>query len=313
MLQIFKSVGGVLKQTEEMSNNSWIQLTNPTQEEVLQIASQFNIDIKDIRASLDSDETSRFEATEGYTLILVDIPSIEIRHMTKAYTTMPLSIIITRQCVITTCLEETIVLRHFTEGKMRGIDISKKMRFIYHILYNNASVYQTYLREIDRTRKDIEGSLSRNTKDKDLIQLHELESNLVYFATSLRANGIVLNKLVSSGRIERYSEDLELLNDAIIENKQAIEMTSIYHDILNGTRELFASIIDNNLNTVMKFMTSITLIMSIPTIISGFYGMNVDETGMPFATSHNAFSYIAIMTIILCILVGRVLKKKDLL
>ncbi|MBR4027112.1 MAG: magnesium transporter CorA family protein, partial [Lachnospiraceae bacterium] len=142
---------------------------------------------------------------------------------------------------------------------------------------------------------------------------HELESTLVYFATSLRSNSVVLDRLTRYKRLEQYPEDKELLDDVIIENKQAIEMTSIYRDIINGTRELMSSVIDNRLNNVMKSLTSITLIMAIPTIISGLYGMNVNAESIPFADSPNAFLLISIIILLVCIIIMLFLRKKKVL
>lgn len=312
MLRIYKTEEGHIKELKQIKENTWICLIAPTPEEIAQISMECNIDIDDIKAPLDVEEASRIEITEDYTLILVDIPSKEIRNGNNAYTTIPLSIILKQHQIITVCTEDTLVLKPFTNGKAKEFSTAKRTRFIYQILYSNTSVYLNYLRKIDKSRETIEARLHQGTKNTDLIELHELESDLVYFATSLRVNGVVLDKLTRYERIKHYPEDQELLSDVIIENKQAIEMANIYRDILNGTRELFASVIDNTLNSVMKVLTSITIIMAIPTIISGFYGMNVNPEGMPFAAATNGFLYVGILTIVICIIVGIILKKKDL-
>jgi len=312
MIEIFKTIDGNIQQQDEITNNSWICATHPTPEEILHISERCNIDLNDVKASLDIEEASRIERTDNYTLILVDIPSREIRNGNNAYTTIPLSIILSKDVIITVCTEETIVLTHFKTGKHKDFNTSKRTRFIYHILYSNTSVYLNCLRSIDKSREEIEARLHKGTKNIDLIELHELESDLVYFATSLRVNGVVLDKLTRYGKIEHYAEDQELLSDVIIENKQAIEMANIYRDILNGTRELFASIIDNSLNQVMKVLTSITIIMAIPTIISGIYGMNVNTDGMPFSDSPFGFAMICTFALVACVISGLVLKKKGL-
>ena len=162
-------------------------------------------------------------------------------------------------------------------------------------------------------RTEIEERVGDDTEEEDLVALHELESTLVYFATSLRANGNVLDRLTRYKRLEQYPEDKELLGDVIVENKQAIEMTSIYRDIINGTRELMSSVIDNRLNNVMKYLTSITIVMAIPTVISGLYGMNVDGKGMPFANSMAGFAIICIITLVVCIITMLILRKKKML
>ncbi|MEF9961106.1 MAG: magnesium transporter CorA family protein [Erysipelotrichaceae bacterium] len=312
MMKIYKSEKGKIREVSELGSDIWINLVNPSEDEIAMITSRYKIDAEDIKASLDNEEYSRVESFKDYSLILVDVPLKEIRHENNAYTTLPLSIIFNDNCIITTSLKDTGILNPFFEGS-GYYNTAKRMRFIYQILYRIAVVYQTYLRLIDHKRREMEAELNNRTKKSDLIQLHELESNLVYFAMSLRANDIVLHKLQSSDKMERYNDDLELLNDTMIENRQAIEMTNIYRSVLSGTRELFASILDNNLNTVMKLMTSVTLIMSIPTVISGFYGMNVNGKGIPFASTPNAFIYITIATLFICAIIALILKKKDML
>lgn len=312
MIEIFKTIDNTIQEITEITNNSWICLTHPTSEEILQISERCNIDLNDVKASLDIEEASRIERTDHYTLILVDIPSREIRNGNNAYTTIPLSIILAKDVIITVCTEDSIVLKHFKANKQKDFSTNKRIRFMYQILYSNTSVYLNCLRSIDKSREEIEARLHKGTKNIDLIELHELESDLVYFATSLRVNGVVLDKLTRYEKIEHYAEDQELLSDVIIENKQAIEMANIYRDILNGTRELFASIIDNTLNQVMKVLTSITIIMAIPTIISGLYGMNVNPDGIPFADSILGFTMVCTFTLIICIFSAFILKKKGL-
>ncbi|MBQ1688424.1 MAG: magnesium transporter CorA family protein [Lachnospiraceae bacterium] len=311
MLRVFKTLDGRLTNINQIEEDAWICLTDPTLEEILEVANICKIDADDLRASLDEEEASRIEITDDYALILVDVPSKEIRNGNKAYTTIPLAIILMDKMILTVCLEDTLVLKPFINEKVRDFHTFKKTRFVYQILYSNTSAYLHYLRRIDKKREDMESRLSQGMSKSDLIELHELESDLVYFATSLRVNGVVLDKLTRYTRIKQYPEDTELLNDVIIENKQAIEMANIYREILNGTRELFSSMIDNSLNSVMKVLTSITIIMSIPNIVSGLWGMNVEKS-LPFTSSSYGFGIIC--SIILAVCVGAVflLKKKDL-
>ena len=283
MINIYKTDNGIISEIDTYESGSWIQLTTPTLEECDEISKRYNMDRDDVRAALDDEESSRISLEDDYTLILVDIPSAETRNNRNTYTTIPLGILITEDVIITVCSEETAVLRTFIDNRVREFSTKKQMRFTYQILYNVCMVYQSLLRSIDRKRTAIEERINENTEDVDLIDLHELESNLVYFATSLRANGVVLDRLTRYGRLRQYSEDQELLEDVIIENKQAIEMTQIYRDIINGTRELMSTVINNRLNNVMKYLAAITIVMSIPTIISGLWGMNVSGKWMPFS------------------------------
>ena len=228
----------------------------------------------------------------------------------EAYTTIPLGIILTKDAIITVCTEDTPVLQSFVLGRVKEFSTKKRLRFVYQILFRIATLYQSALRIIDKKRTEIEERIDGDTEDIDLIDLHALESTLVYFATSLRANAVVLDRLTRYKRLEQYPEDKELLDDIIVENQQAIEMTGIYRDIINGTRELLSSVIDNRLNNVMKYLTSITLVMAVPTIISGFFGMNVR---VPLALTTHAFMIISLATTLICGVIFVVLKKNRIL
>ena len=313
MITLYRTDDRILSEIQEYGPGAWIVMTKPTIDESKSIAERFEIDLADVRAALDDEESSRVQVEDNYTLIIVDIPSIEIRNEREAYTTIPLGIILVADCIITICAEETPVLEAFMEGKVREFSTKKRMRFMYQILYRNCTTYQYYLRVMDRRRTLIEQRIQEETEDADLIDLHELESNLVYFATSLRANGVVLDKLTRYGRIKQYPEDKELLDDVIVENRQAIEMTNIYRDIIHGARELVSTILNNRLNNVMKFLTSITLVMAIPTVISGIYGMNVSAAWMPLAKTPYGFTIICVAIAVICVVALVVLKKKKLL
>ena len=313
MINIYRTDNRIISEIDQFDTGAWVKLTAPSLEECAEISDRFHMDIADVRAALDDEESSRINLEDEYTLILVDIPSAEMRNNRHSYTTIPLGILIAEDVVITVCAEETAVLRSFVEQRVRDFSTKKQMRFTYQILYNACMVYQSLLRSIDRKRTEIEERIDQNTEDVDLIDLHELESNLVYFATSLRANGVVLDRLTRYGRLRQYSEDQELLEDVIIENRQAIEMTQIYRDIINGTRELMSTVINNRLNNVMKYLAAITIVMSIPTIISGLYGMNVSGKWMPFSSTPHGFAIICVITLLLCIVVMLWLRKKKML
>lgn len=313
MIKYYKTEKQRIYEGQKADDGVWIQMVAPSMEESQEIAELLDVDIDDIRAALDEEESSRIELEDGYTLILVDIPTQEIRHDTKTYTTIPLGIILTQDVIVTVCTEETPILQVFIQNRVREFSTKKKLRFVYQILFRTAANYQTYLRSIDKKRTEIEERIGGDTVDTDLIDLHELESTLVYFATSLRANAVVLDRLTRYKRLEQYPEDKELLEDVIVENRQAIEMTSIYRDIIDGTRELMSSVIDNRLNNVMKYLTSITIVMAIPTVISGIYGMNVNEKWMPFSDTPHGFLIICVLTLLICVITLWVLRKKKML
>lgn len=312
MITIHKTINNKLKTIDSYQPGSWIHLESPGFDESKIIANQFGIDIGDLRAALDEEESSRLELEEGYTLIIVDIPYEEGENKVD-YSTIPLGIILCEDTVITICKEDTKVIRLFTNNHIKGFSTKKKIRFVYQLMLFSSSIYQMYLRFIDKRRSEIENRANQNLTDDDLINLHNLESYLVYFTTSLSTNLNVLNRLTRYERIQQFPEDLELLEDAIIEHKQAIEMSNIYRDIIHGTRDLLTTIINNRLNNIMKILTSITLVMAIPTIISGFYGMNVDGKWMPLSSTPHGFLIITILTVIACAITMYILKKKKML
>ena len=311
MVKYYRTDDRQIHEEERIQSGVWIQMINPSVAEGQMVAEALDADIEDVLAALDEEESSRIELQDGYTLILVDIPSTEIRHDKESYTTIPLGIILTGDVIATICTEDTPVLQAFLNNRVKEFSTKKKLRFVYQILYRISVLYQSDLRIIDKMRTEIEERVGEDTEEEDLIALHELESTLVYFATSLRSNGVVLDRLTRYKRLEQYPEDKELLGDVIVENKQAIEMTTIYRDIINGTRELMSSVIDNRLNNVMKYLTSITLVMAVPTVISGLYGMNVE--GIPLGKSIYGFGVVCLITLVVCILTMVILHRKKML
>ena len=312
VIRMFRTSEGAIHEIQEPQDGCWIALTNPTATEIFEISEQFQIEVDDLRAPLDEEERSRIETEDNYTLILVDIPSIEERNDKDWYVTIPMGIITTEEVIITVCLEETPVLGAFMDGRVRDFHTYMKTRFILQVLYKNASLFLQYLRIIDKKSGVIEEKLHQSTKNRELIELLELEKSLVYFTTSLRSNEVVLEKLMRNEKIKKYPEDTDLLEDVIIENKQAIEMANIYSGILSGTMDAFASVISNNLNIVMKFLATITIVMSIPTMVASFYGMNVNSRGMPFADSPYGFVIVMGFTLVLTLIVAWIFSKKDL-
>lgn len=263
-----------------------------------------------MRAPLDEEERSRIEVEDNYTLILADVPTIEERNEKDWYVTIPLGIIVTQKMIFTICLEDTQVLTRFMEGRVRNFFTYMKTRFILQILYRNASMYLRYLRIIDKKSEQIEEKLHLSTRNQELMELLELEKSLVYFTTSLKSNEMVLEKLLKVESIKKYPEDTELLEDVIVENKQAIEMANIYSGILSSMMGTFASVISNNLNIVMKALALITIVMSIPTIVFSAYGMNVSAAGMPLSKTPWGFLLIIILSVVVSIIAGAFLSKK---
>lgn len=313
MIGKYITENGVLKEIDDYQVGMWITLTAPSQDESLEIAKRYHIDLADVRAALDEEESSRVDVNDDYVLVLFDIPTVEIRHNQEAYTTIPLGIIWTEEAIITVCSVETPVIKHFMINRIKDFTTKKQVRFTYQILYRTSTLYQSYLRIIDRKRLEMEERMGGATEDSDIINLHELESTLVYFDTSLRANRMIVDRLTRYSGVKKYPEDQELLDDVIVEHLQAIEMTQIYRDIIKGTRELMSTVIDNRLNNIMKYLAAITIVMSIPTIISGIYGMNVAGEWMPLSTTPYGFYIICGITMVICVIVWWVLRKRKML
>lgn len=311
MLQILKSEENILSEKEEVTKGCWAALTDPSTSELRKMSKAFGIEIDDLRAPLDEEERSRIEVEEGYTMIVVDIPTTEENDEKDWYVTIPLAIFLTDVGILTVCLQETPILTAFMKGRVRYFYSHMKSRFLLQILYRNASLYLQYLRNIDKKSEEIEKKLHTSPQNSELIELLELQKTLVYFTTSLRSNELVLEKLVKSKAIKMYEEDEELLEDVIIENKQAIEMTTIYSGVLNSMMDAFASVISNNLNVVMKFLAAFTVVMSIPTMIAGLYGMNVATEGMPFASSSHGFLIVTLFALLVSVIVAIIFAKKD--
>ena len=287
MIKYYRTMDHQIHEISEPMEGTWISLIHPTAAELAKIATDYKIDIDDLRAPLDEEERSHIEVEEGYTLFIVDVPTTEERKEKEYFLTIPCGIILTEKVIITVCLEDTAVLADFKNGRVRNFWTFKRTRFILQILYRNASLYLQYLRIIDKKSDSVEKQLHISTKNQELIELLELEKSLVYFSTSLRSNELVLEKMLKIDKIKQYPEDEELLDDVIIENKQAIEMADIYSNILSGTMDAYASVISNNLNIVMKVLAIITIVMSIPTMIASFWGMNV-----PVPLAHSAHGFL---------------------
>lgn len=313
MIQIYKSLSendGTLKKIASLEPGCWVNIIAPSQEELLLISKKTGVPLEFLRAPLDDEETSRIEIEGDFILIIVDIPFTEMEDNSLTYDTYPLAIIHTKNELITVCLKNSKVLTDFSSNKVRNFYSFKKSRFILQILNRVSTYYLLYLIQIDKKSIMIEKRLHKSMKNRELVQLHSLSKSLVYFSTSLKSNEITLEKMLKLDVIQRYEEDKDVLEDVIIENKQAIEMTDIYSNILGSTMDFFASVISNNLNIVMKVLASVTILMSILTVISGIYGMNFDY--LPLLHHPYGFHIIMTLSVILCGVIAFILYKKDM-
>ena len=293
MEQMFLSTALEFKEINTFEPGAWINLVNPSQEESVSLAEQFNIDITDLRAPLDLEETSRISVEDDYTLIIVDVPTYEERNNKSYYVTIPLGIIVTDNAVITTCLQELTLFDNFFNRRVKNFYTFMKTRFVFQPLYRNAELFLTALRSIDRQSDRIEAELENATRNEQLIDMMELEKSIVYLKASLKFNERIVKKLSSStSSLKKYIEDEDLLEDTLIETQQAIEMAGIYENVLNAMTETTASIINNNQNTIMKTLALMTMALDIPTVIFSAYGMNFQNNWLPLNGLPHAFWYI---------------------
>ncbi len=275
MISYYKTLEGKIMPIAEYEPGCWINVIDPTEDEILGLIDDHDLVTDFISAALDEEESSRIESEDGTTLIIMDLPVVDKNNDNITYYTMPVGIMITDTSVITVCLKENPVISEFAEGVVKGVHTNLRTQFVLHLMLRVATRYLQYLKQIDKISDHVEKELRKSMKNKELIQLLEISKSLVYFSSALKADEITMEKMMRGRYVKLYEEDQDLLDDVIIELKQAIEMANIYLNILSGMMDAFASVISNNLNIVMKVLASITLLMSIPTIISGLYGMNV--------------------------------------
>ena len=295
MKRIYLTVDDHLTEIKTLEKGCWVHLQNPTREEIDGLNARFHLDPTYLQAALDEEESARIERDGDQTLIIVDIPYIDDSETGAAYTTIPMGIVIVDDVIITVSTRESTVITDFTEERIRGFWTFKRTRFLLQILQRTASRYLTYLKQIDKSSQFVQKRLEKDMRNQELLQMMKLEKSLVFFSTSLKGNEMVMERMLRTEMLRKYPEDGELLEDVIIENKQAIEMCSIYRNIISSTMDAFASIISNNLNIVMKVLTSLTVVLSIPTLFASLWGMNV---GVPFQNSPFGFWIVIAITLV---------------
>lgn len=315
MLTVYKhSDGELISDTTvaDATKGSWVNLVNPDPDDLALINMMTEIPTDVLKTALDMEERSHVEIEEDYIFVVINIPAIR---GVDTYDTVPLGIFITPDFFITICLEESEVLYPFINNQMTTFFTYKKTRFLFQIMHRTATLFLRYLQQINHRTDDIEVHLRHTTKNKDFFQLLELQKSMTYFSSALRTNGTVMDRILRIRRhedvrhlLKMYEEDEDLLEDVIIENKQAIEMVEMYSNILMNMMNAFTSIISNNLNMVMKLLASVTIILAVPTVIFSLWGTNVD---VPFAGDPMGFAYVTLISVVVTIIVAIVLWKND--
>ncbi len=307
MIAIYKNNEQGLVTLSEPVNGCWINVINPTQDEINWLVEQ-SIPLDYLTYSLDLDERPRTERENGDLLVILRIPYYQGQSADIPYTTVPMGIILTNRFIVTVCRWENNLLAEFTSGRVRGLSTAKRNRLLLRLLLYTADKYLVYLREINKTVDVLEDQLQQSTRNKEVLELVKYQKSLTYFTTALKANELMLERLNRSQIFKTYPEDDDLLEDVIIENQQAIEMTNISTNILSGMMDAFASIISNNLNGVMKFLAAITIVLSMPTMIASFYGMNVQ---LPLQDHPVAFLVIVIVSTVVSLGIAYIFARRD--
>ncbi|NLF40124.1 magnesium transporter CorA family protein [bacterium] len=275
MITIYKTTLAVLEGIQEFEADSWVNVVNPTYEELERLSHELAVPLDILTDPLDIDERSRCEAEDNATLVIARIPVADDTSQDIPFFTIPLGILVGEHHIVTICRKDNDVMHDFMNGKVRNFSTANRTRFLLQIFLRTALLYLRDLKEINTSANIVQEKLHRAMENRQLIKLLSLQKSLVYFTTSLRSNELMLERLQKLPFLRFSEEQIELLDDVIVENKQAIEMANIYNNILTGMMDAFASIISNNVGAVVKLLTSITIVLALPTLIASIYGMNV--------------------------------------
>ena len=308
MISILKSKknSNDLEKCSKIEKNTWINLVKPSEEEIIKVADALKIETNIISQVLVEKELPRVKRLDNATLIVVDVPFMKDTSIKNKYVTYPLGIIVSNTCITTVSLVE-----HAFLNNMEDINTFEINKLLIEILLKSAQSYLITLESIDEDIVRIENNTYKATDNKQLLNFLNIQKTLVYFITSLHANGMVLEKLQKENMLDFSKEEAMLLEDATLENKQSIETSTVYREILSSTMDTYSSIISNNLNVLMKFLTGITIVFSVPTMIASFLGMNVPlgELGKNPAS----FALIILISLIISLCIAWWLKKKNML
>lgn len=308
MITILVSKGNGLESINDLARDSWVNLVDPSEDEIAYLCRELNVPEDFVTAALDIDERARTDREGEATLILWRVPYHHGHSADIPFTTIPLGVVLANGVVVTVCKTENDIIQAVMNGQVSGFSVAKRNRLVLQLLLLTAVWYLKYLRRINREVDRLEDELQRSMRNEELLDLLKYQKSLVYFTTALRSNELMMERLQRTRLFEMYPDDGDLLDDVLTENRQAIEMVGIANDILSQMMDAFASIISNNLNVVMKFLTSVTIILMLPTLIASFYGMNVR---LPLQDSPYAFMLTLVASFALSLVVVLVFLKKD--
>ncbi len=307
MIRIVKNIDNELVALDAPVRNSWMHVVDPTPQDIARLQSDLDIPAEFITYSLDVDERARTDRASGVKLIVVHVPHYYGTESDVPYKTIALGIMVVKDFIVTICKVHPAIVDAVWR-QAQPVSTAKRNRLILHILLATAQQYLIYLRDIKNTTEDLEDRLQRSLRNRELLELLKYQKSLVYFTTGLKSNELMIQRLQRSQMFEAYPDDRDLLDDVLTETVQASEITLIDSNILNQMMDAFASIISNNQNSVMKFLASVTVILALPTLISGLFGMNVS---VPLADLPWAFGLILIFALVFALGIGYLFWRQD--
>jgi magnesium transporter len=310
MIQYFKTINGRLVQIEQVEKDCWVNVVAPSSQEIEFLSQKLLIGHDLIIDPLDADESPRVEQHKNCMLIVCRIPLEMGFDEDLPYLTLPLGIILKRDIIVTVSGKQTEITRAFVEQRVRAFNTQYRERMVLQLFLRASILYLRYLKNINNKADEIQLTLHKATRNRELLQLLNFEKSLVYFTTSLKSNELMMMRLQQHSVMSNLKEtERELIDDVIIETKQAIEMAKIYSNILGNMMGAHSSIISNNLNITIRFLTSVTIILSIPILIASLYGMNVR---VPFADNEHAFWIVIFIALLLSGIGVLFFRKKNL-
>ncbi len=300
MIQLFQTIKTQLNEVSTLAEGVWINIVDPTLEERNWIEENAPLVAEYLSDSLDLDELSRVEKEDDYLLVVIRLPHFRGVEHDSPFTTIPLLIIQTETNIFTICKEENVIIQEFIRERIKGFSTAKKNKFLLQLMFKTAGKYLLHLRNINKIVERLEDELESSLRNREIFELLKYEKALIYYMTALQANGAMMERLRRLRIFSSFEEDEDLLEEVMIENQQAIQMTNITTRVLGQMMEAYSSVINNNMNNVMKTLTFVTICLAIPTLFASLYGMNVP---LPFAETTTAFWFILTLSASLVLVV----------
>jgi len=296
MITIFRTTNRKLEEISRPEPGCWINVVDPTEDELAFLLKEFPFTEEYLYDPLDIDEKARAERDEDVLFTLIKIPHFQGKKDEAPFVTIPLGVIMNNDYIVTITKEDNVIVQEFENNRVKNLNTSKHYRFLLLILLKTATKFLSHLREINKTVDQIEDDLQSSMRNQDIFDLLKYQKVLIYYTTALKSNELMMARLNRLQLIRTYEDDEELFQDVVTEFQQAIEMTNIANNILLQMTSAYASIINNNMNKIIKTLTLITIVLYVPTLIASFFGMNVPVPGQ-----NSPSAYLVIIGISLAI------------